>query len=197
LVVSAPSGTGKTTICRAVMQRLPGVEFSVSHTTRAPRGREQDGVDYHFVSEAAFEQLVDRGAFLEWAHVHKNRYGTARAPVEERLGRGIDVLFDIDVQGGRQIAERLETAVLVFILPPSLAELEARLRGRGTETEAQIRGRLEATRAEIEAAYCYTHWIINDDLDRAVDDLSAILVAERIRNTDVAELKRRVLGGAS
>src|SRR5437773_335563 len=118
IVVSAPSGAGKTTLCHAVLARVGGIEFSVSHTTRAPRGKEKDGVDYYFVDDAAFAKLVAEGQLLEWAEVHGKRYGTSRGEVDRRLERGIDVLFDIDVQGGRQLHERLPGTVLVYVLPP-------------------------------------------------------------------------------
>ncbi len=196
MVVSAPSGGGKTTLCRRLIEQLPGVEFSVSHTTRPLRGEERDGVDYHFVSEARFEELVQQGAFLEWAQVHGHRYGTTRAEADSRLSRGIDVLFDIDIQGGRQIAEKMPQALLVFILPPDLATLEERLRRRQSDSAEQIARRLLAARSEVESAGFYTYWIINDDIERAVSDLRCILVAERLRRCDNRAMAERfVLGG--
>lgn len=195
MVISAPSGTGKTTLCRRVMQRLPNVEFSVSHTTRAPRGQEQNGVDYHFVDDHTFTRMVEEEAFLEWAHVYNRRYGTHRATTEARLAAGKDLLFDIDVQGGKNIAARLPNTVLVYVLPPSLAELERRLRRRASDSEEQVQRRLRLAREEIQAAApFYTHWIVNDDLERAVEMFSSILIAERLRRQDVGELLRRVLG---
>ncbi|HDO29969.1 MAG TPA: guanylate kinase, partial [Desulfobacteraceae bacterium] len=139
LVLSAPSGGGKTTILKKVMAGLPGLVFSVSHTTRKPRPGEQDGRDYYFVSRQEFESIRDRhpSGFLEWAEVHGNLYGTSRAAVEQRLGGGRDVILDIDVQGAAQIRQSADP-VTVFIAPPSLAELEARLRGRGTENEQTL-----------------------------------------------------------
>ncbi len=193
LVVSAPSGAGKTTLCRRVMAELSGVEFSVSHTTRPPRGKERDGVDYHFVNDAEFDRLVKADAFLEWAHVHDHRYGTARVEAEARLPKGIDVLFDIDVQGGRHIAERLQGAVLVFVLPPDMAILEARLKGRGSDGPEVIARRLARARQELAAAHFYTHFIVNDVLERAVDELRAVLIAERLRRVDGAALIQRLL----
>ncbi len=196
LVVSAPSGAGKTTTCHRVRAILSAVEFSVSHTTRPRRGREQDGVDYHFVDDAAFDQMIDDDAFLEWAHVHSRRYGTALGPVAEKLERGIDVLFDIDVQGGRQIADRIADAVLVFVLPPSLAVLEQRLRGRGTDSEEQIKKRLGVAEKEMADAQFYGYWIVNDNLDQAVDELRSIIVAERLKRIDSAALIRQVTGAS-
>lgn len=194
VVVSAPSGGGKTTLCRRVMQQLGGIEFSVSHTTRAPRGSERDGVDYHFVTDDAFDRLVAGKTFLEWAHVHGRRYGTSRAAVETRLAQGIDVFFDIDVQGGRQIADAMPDAVLVFVLPPDMATLERRLRSRNSDSAAQIATRLAAARREMETAAFYTYWIVNDSLDRAVDQLRAVVVAERLRRVDKQALVAGVTG---
>jgi guanylate kinase len=198
IVVSAPSGAGKTTLCHALMQRVGGVEFSVSHTTRKPRGQEKHGVDYWFVDDAEFARLVKEEQMLEWADVHGKRYGTSRREAETRLPRGIDVLFDIDVQGGRQLHERLDGAVLVFVLPPDPQTLEKRLRERKSDSEEQIARRLEAAKDEIRAAEgLYSYWIVNDDLDTAVGQLQAVLEAERLRRSDTAPLVRRFLGGAS
>ena len=179
MIVSAPSGGGKTTICRAAMAELDSVEFSVSHTTRKPRPHERDGVDYHFLDESAFDRVIEEDAFLEWAKVHGNRYGTAHAEVEKRLASGVDILFDIDVQGGRQIADRIADAVLVYVLPPSMDVLPERLRSRGSDASDVIDRRLAAARDEIKSATFYTHWIVNDDLDEAVGALRSILIAER------------------
>lgn len=195
IVVSAPSGGGKTTLCHALMARRPGVEFSVSHTTRKARPGERHGVDYFFVEDAEFEKLVAEGAFLEWAWVHGHRYGTTRAQADARLARGIDVLFDIDLQGGRQIADRLPNAVLVFILPPDLTTLEQRLRDRRSDDGDEIARRLAAARVEIEQAAFYTHWIVNDELERAVGELEAVLISERLRNCDKQTLVRTILDG--
>ena len=184
LVISAPSGCGKTTLCRRLMEELSELEFSVSHTTRAPRGQEVDGVDYHFVRPDAFQSMVEAQEFLEWAEVHAHHYGTGLAQTNQRLNEGIDVLFDIDIQGGHQIAARLDDAVLVFILPPSMGVLEERLRGRGTDSEEQIQKRLDVAAQEIQDATGYTHWIVNDDLDAALEELKAVVVAERVRRRD-------------
>lgn len=195
VVVSAPSGGGKTTLCRRLIHDVGGVEFSVSHTTRQPRPGERDGIDYHFVDDAAFGRLVAASAFLEHAWVHGHHYGTTRAEAEGRLSRGIDVLFDIDIQGGRQIAERLPDAVLVFVLPPDLATLEARLRGRRSDADDEIARRLAAARAEIEQASFYTHWIVNDDLERALRELRTVLESERLRHADKGALAQTILSG--
>ncbi len=182
LVISAPSGCGKTTILRRVMGDLPGLVFSVSHTTRPPRPGEENGRDYHFVTREQFIAIRDRepSGFLEWAEVHDNFYGTGRDEVMARLEQGLDVVLDIDVQGARQIRRTAEP-VTVFIAPPSLDELARRLRGRGTETEETIALRLRNAEIEMEAVSEYDYLVINDRLDEAVESLRAIIIAERSR----------------
>lgn len=181
-VVSAPSGAGKTTILQKMMADLPGLVFSVSYTTRAPRPGEQDGRDYHFISHEAFTLIRSRQpiGFLEWAEVHGNLYGTGREEVERLLGAGRDVVLDIDVQGAMQV-RKTSDPILIFIAPPSPAELESRLRKRGTETEATIALRLENARREMQYAEGYDYLIVNDRLADAVDCLRSIVVAERCR----------------
>ncbi len=189
LVLSAPSGAGKTTLARRFQAREPDARFSVSATTRAPRGAERDGVDYHFVSPARFDELVAAGALAEWAEVHGNRYGTTKATVEEALRAGQVALFDIDVQGGEQIrAHWPSRTVTVFILPPTLAELERRLRGRSTDSGEAIARRLAAARAEIARGLGgYDYVIVNDQLERAVAQLEAVVAHERARLAGRAE----------
>lgn len=183
LVLSAPSGAGKTTLARRFVEETPEAGFSVSATTRAPRGRERDGVDYHFVAPERFQELVERGAFAEWAEVHGHRYGTLRATVEEALARGRIAVFDIDVQGGSAIqAAWPRDAVTVFVLPPSPAELERRLRGRSTDSDQAIRLRLAAARAEVAlGAARYQYLVVNDVLEEALARLRAISACERAR----------------
>lgn len=180
LILSAPSGTGKTTLARRLVADNPGAIFSVSFTTRAPRGAEQDGVDYRFVSEERFQQMIAEGAFVEWAHVHGHHYGTPRTVIAEAEARGALAVFDIDVQGGEMIKKAWPDAVRALILPPSLAELERRLRARSTDDDATVRRRLHAARIEIRLARAagYEYWVVNDDLERAYGDLSAIVRAE-------------------
>ena len=194
IVVSAPSGGGKTTLCRRLMEKLSGLEFSISHTTRAPRGKEQDGVDYHFVSEAEFKTLIAEDKFLEWAEVHGNYYGSSLEAARKQLSAGRDVLFDIDIQGGYQIKEKMPEAVLIFIVPPSMKVLEERLRGRASDTEEVIQKRLKAAREEIEGAVNYSHWIINDDLDCALETFSSVVVAGRVEQSDKQATMKKVLG---
>jgi guanylate kinase len=182
LVLSAPSGTGKTTLARRLVRGVPGAAFSVSVTTRERRGAERNGVDYVFVDERSFLKKIKKGELLEWAEVHGRFYGTPRGPAERTLASGGVIVFDIDVQGGRSLQRLHPEAVLVFVLPPSLKELERRLRARGTDGAHTIRRRMLTARAEIEqglAAYDYV--VVNDDVDRALEDLRAIVVAERCR----------------
>lgn len=194
LVISAPSGAGKTTLCHRVIQRMSDIVYSVSHTTRPARGAEVDGRDYHFVQDAEFDGLVQHQAFLEWAHVHGRRYGTTRAQAELHLKAGSDVLFDIDVQGGAQIARAMSDAVLILIMPPSMTVLAERLRNRQTDSSEQIKARLGAAAAEILAAVDYTHFIVNDNLDEATIALESIVRAERLKRVHKDALFCKVLG---
>jgi guanylate kinase len=183
LILSAPSGTGKTTLARRLCAAHPGAIFSVSYTTRAPREGEKDSVDYHFVSEERFRQMIAEGAFVEWARVHGHHYGTPKSVIEEAEKRGSLAIFDIDVQGGETIKKKHPEAVRALILPPSLAELERRLRARSTDDDATIRRRLHAARIEIRLALAagYEYWVINDELENAYADLQAIVRAESCR----------------
>ena len=181
-VISAPSGTGKTTILKKVMARLPGLNFSVSHTTRKPRADEQNGRDYFFVERSIFEQMIAKEQFIEWARVHDNYYGTSIAAVSERLGEGEDIILDIDVQGAAIIRKsKSVSAVQIFIAPPGQKALEERLRGRNTEDEQTILLRLKNALEEMKAARAYDYLVVNDNLEEAIETLMAIIVAERAR----------------
>ena len=189
IIVSAPSGTGKTTILQETMQLVERLVFSVSHTTRQPRPGEQDGRDYFFVSTQQFEEMIENNGFLEWARVHDNYYGTALASLSAGLEAGFDIVLDIDVQGAEIVRQqsRMET-IDIFIAPPDQAELEKRLRRRGTEDEQTILKRLANAVEEMNQFSKYEYLIVNDSVENAVIMLSGIIYAERAR-------KRRALDG--
>ncbi len=182
-VVSAPSGTGKTTVCAELLKRVADLRLSLSHTTRPIRRGEEDGVHYHFVSEEEFRELVSQGAFLEWASFADRHYGTSIEAVTGPLAEGMDLLLEIEVQGARQVRERRADARLIFLLPPGLDVLEARLRGRGTDSETVIERRLAAAQGEIEAAEIFDYAVVNDSLDETVANVSEIVEAERRGDT--------------
>jgi guanylate kinase len=182
-VVSAPSGAGKTTLCREIRRRVGDLPYSVSCTTRPARPGEVAGADFHFLAEAEFRRRRDRGEFAEWASVHGNLYGTLARPLEDALAGGQDVLLDIDTQGAAQLRARYPEAVLVFIVAPSLAELEQRLRERGSDVESEIARRLARAREEIAQWRQYQYLIVNRDLKEAMDQLEAVIQAERCRTT--------------
>lgn len=186
-IVSAPSGAGKTSLVRAMMERLGKIAFSVSHTTRAMRPGEQDGIDYHFVGVPTFEAEIAAGAFLEYAKVFENYYGTARASVEAQLAAGQDVFLDIDWQGARQIRAAWPGVVSIFILPPSRAALEWRLRGRGQDSDEIIAKRMQGAVSESAHYGEYDYLIINDDFPTALDELMAIVRAQRLRQSVQAQ----------
>lgn len=180
LIVSSPSGAGKTTLTKALLERVEGIRFSVSHTTRKPRANEQHGREYHFVERPEFERLVQQGAFLEWAEVHDNLYGTSRNEVERaRDARGL--IFDVDHQGARQIKSTRPDAVAVFILPPSMQVLEERLRGRASDDEAVLQRRFEVAVEEIAHYGLFDYVLVNDNLDDAIAELVSIFRAEECR----------------
>jgi len=181
IVVSAPSGAGKSSLAERVLKRISDLRFSISYTTRAPRGTEQHGIDYYFVSEDEFSAMRERDEFLECAEVHGYLYGTHEKPIEEMLSQGFDVMLDIDVQGAEQVRRRIPEAVLVFILPPSSEVLEARLRARNLNAPADIERRLRNAAIEVQLYERFDYAVLNDDLDRALDQLEAIIVAERCR----------------
>lgn len=200
VIISSPSGAGKTTLSRRLLDEFPQIQFSVSYTTRPKRGNEQDGRDYHFVDDATFDRMIEEDAFAEWAVVHGNRYGTSRAAVEGALVGGRDVVFDVDYQGGRVLSDKWPNDSLkIFILPPDLATLESRLRRRATDSEDVIQRRLRKALEELEYHRDYHHKIVNDDLNEAYANLRAIYLVRRygpVNRPDVdyplAELAARV-----
>lgn len=188
-VVSGPSGTGKTSLCRALVDSSPGMRFSISYTTRPPRRDEVEGRDYCFISPETFKSMVAREEFAEWAEIYGHLYGTSRQWIEWTRSQGLDVLFDIDCQGADQIKAIYPDAVCIFVLPPSAAELERRLRGRDTDAPETIRNRLEKSRQEIAQAKRYDYLVTNDVFAEALEVLRAIVVAEKHRTA------RRALHG--
>lgn len=185
-IVSAPSGGGKTSLTRALLPRLAErgwkAEISVSYTTRAPRPGEQEGVHYHYVDEAAFAAMTEHGDFLEHAEVFGRHYGTGLTRTKELLGQGIDVILDIDWQGARQVRARRSDVQSVFILPPSAAELERRLRARGQDPDEVIAARMRAARAEMSHHGEYDYLLVNNDFEHALDEMAAIFVSRRMRS---------------
>lgn len=181
MIISAPSGAGKTTLCRRLRQRFPAMRESISYTTRKPRPGERDGEDYCFVSRDEFQAMVAEDAFAEWAEVHGNLYGTALKTLEDARRNGIDLLLDIDCQGALTLKENFERGVYVFILPPSMEELRRRLEGRSSDAPEVIERRITRAREEIREARWYDYIIINDNLDEAFGELSAIVLAQSRR----------------
>jgi guanylate kinase len=195
LILSSPSGAGKTTLTRKLLESCPELRFSVSHTTRAPRANEVDGDDYHFVDRPRFLELVGQGAFLEWAEVHGNLYGTSIAEIERARAtpgcRGM--IFDIDYQGARQIQSKIPDVAAVFVLPPSMDELERRLRGRGSDSEDSVKRRFAMAQLEIEHYAIFDYVIVNESIERAFDELRSIAIAERARRSRRAPLAESLL----
>ncbi|HLK35243.1 MAG TPA: guanylate kinase [Polyangiaceae bacterium] len=195
LILSSPSGAGKTTLTRMLLEKCPELRFSVSHTTRQPRAGEVDGRDYHFVDRVRFLELVAAGAFLEWAEVHGNLYGTSTAEIDR--ARGVSgctgMIFDIDYQGARQIRSKVADVVAAFILPPTMEELEQRLRRRASDGEQAVRQRFAVAHREIEHYALFDYLIVNADVARAFDELWAVVVAERARRQRRAPLAETLL----
>lgn len=193
IVVSAPSGAGKSTVLSRVLREVVGLRFSVSHTTRRPRPGETDGVEYHFVERPAFEALQKQGALLEWAVVHGELYGTSWFEYQRAEREGVDLLLDVDVQGAAQVRARLDDAVAVFVLPPSFAALEERLRGRGDASEEAILRRLQAAADEVGHYGDYDYVVVNEDLEACVSSVIAVVKAARARVSRMVGTATRVL----
>jgi guanylate kinase len=181
LIISAPSGAGKTTLCRALLERFPTMKESVSYTTRTPRSGEVYGEDYFFVSREEFQRMVESDLFAEWAEVHGNLYGTALTTIDEARKSGVDLVLDIDCQGARRLKEQIERCVYIFILPPSMEELRRRLENRSSDAQEVIDRRIECAAGEIREARWYDYIIINDNFETAFEELSSIVVAHSRR----------------
>jgi guanylate kinase len=185
-VVSAPSGAGKTTLCKAITGSLEDLTHSISYTTRKPRTGEVDGRDYYFITQKRFQEMTEAGDFAEYAQVHSNFYGTSKLVLQDMVREGVDVILDIDTQGARQIKASTETAVFIFIMPPSLHILEERLRNRKSDHEEEIQKRMRRAVDEIRDYRMYDYIIVNRDFERALSELRSIVVAERCRTALVA-----------
>jgi guanylate kinase len=201
-VISAPSGTGKTTLLKKVIDELPNLRFSISYTTRIPRATERDGEDYFFITQEIFQKMVERDEFLEWAEVLGNYYGTSRKQVESLLLEGWDIILDIDTQGAKKLKDRVDNIVLIYILPPSINALQERLSKRSLDSPDTIKFRLAHARKDIEEACWYHYIIINDRIEDACDKIKAIIIAERCRKMkdSIIEEKKReweVLNGSN
>lgn len=187
IVVSGPSGSGKGTLCAMLRQALPNLAYSVSATTRQPRPGERNEVDYFFIPDAEFQQLIDRGEFLEWAEVYGHRYGTARPAVEAQLKAGRDMLLEIDVQGAMNIKKSFPDALLIFVQPPSLQELGARIANRGTESLQDLKVRMDCVLSELQAAEQYDHVVLNDKPEDALAELLEIIGDAKGKRSEVGK----------
>ncbi|MEW6616228.1 MAG: guanylate kinase [Thermodesulfobacteriota bacterium] len=184
-IISAPSGAGKTSLCREVVKFFPNLYHSVSYTTRLPRPGEKDGEDYRFVSKEKFQEMINDRRFVEWAEIHGNRYGTTIDSLKEYRHKGIDIILDIDGQGGRQLKNEYPDGIYVFILPPSLKDLEERLRLRSTDSNEDIEKRLKSAKEELQYIYQYDYIVLNDDFNEAISTLKSIIIAEKFRRERV------------
>ena len=180
-ILSAPSGTGKTTVCQLLKQKLPNLKLSISHTTREPREGETEDKDYHFISQKSFEKKIQNKEFLEWAKVFNNYYGTTSKSISPHLNKGENVLIELDVQGAQSLRKINYKAVFIFIMPPSLKELEVRLNKRGTENANKIQSRLEVSKKEIQQSILYDYILTNIDVEKTADNLQSIITGEQFR----------------
>ncbi|MCX8070810.1 MAG: guanylate kinase [Thermodesulfovibrionales bacterium] len=178
-VFSAPSGTGKTTLAKRLCEEIKELAHSVSYTTRGIREGEIDGIHYHFVSVDEFKDMIEQGEFIEWALVHGNYYGTSKQKIQDRIDNSLDTILDLDTQGAAEIKRLIPSSVLIFIMPPSMDELKKRLKSRGTDSEEIINNRLKRAEEEIKASINYDYIVVNDDFNKALDDLKCIIRAER------------------
>jgi guanylate kinase len=194
-IISAPSGAGKSTLINALLKQHADMQLSVSHTTRAPRPGESNGVQYHFTDVPSFKQLIEQDQFIEWAEVFGNYYGTSKSALADKLAQGIDVFLDIDWQGARQIKQQLPFVTSIFILPPSVETLEQRLNQRGQDSAEVIAGRMAQARDEISHADEYDYWVVNDDLALAVQQFSGIIQTQRLKQPKQAIRQQKLISG--
>ena len=194
-IISAPSGAGKSTLINALLKKHADMQLSISHTTRAPRPGESNGVQYHFTDVPSFKQLIEQQQFLEWAEVFGNFYGTSKSAISDQLARGIDVFLDIDWQGARQMKAQLPFISSIFILPPSVQALEQRLNQRGQDSAEVIAGRMAQARAEISHADEYDYWIVNDNLEQATAEFEAVILSHRLSKAKQMQRQSALLSG--
>jgi guanylate kinase len=192
-VISAPSGAGKSSIINALREGIKPFGYSISHTSREPRSTEVNGVDYHFVDKEIFSRMIEAGAFVEWAKVFNDFYGTSFSSINEQTALGIDVLLDLDARGAKNIKRHFESSILIYVLPPSLQVLEKRLRERGTDDEGVIRTRMDRASQDIKECAWYDYIIINDDLNKAIEEAESIIVSERCRTARQMARAKRML----
>ncbi len=194
-MISAPSGTGKTSVIKGVRERVNGLGYSVSHTTRRPRPNEKQGIDYYFVDKRQFEAMVEQGGFVEWAEVYGELYGTSYSSIEAVLGQEKDVVLDVDPKGAKNLRARYpDRCVLIYLLPPDVETLQQRLKGRGTDEEGVIRARLSQVARELKECLSYDYVVINQELDTAVEEVCAIIKAERLRSHRMAPVVKERFG---
>ncbi|MFQ5916964.1 MAG: guanylate kinase [Candidatus Binatia bacterium] len=193
-VISGPSGVGKSAIITGLRKKILDLEYSISHTTRKPRSTEANGVNYHFVDRETFREMIGDGAFVEWAEIYNDYYGTSFSGLRDQTDRGLDVLMDLDSQGAKNIKEQFEESVLIYVLPPSLEILETRLRERAKDDEKVINTRIEKALKELKDCVWYPYLIINDDLNRAVGAVESIITSERCSNARMLPKVKEMLG---
>jgi guanylate kinase len=193
-VISGPSGVGKSTIIQRVRERIGGLGYSISHTSRGPRRNETEGVDYYFVSREVFRGMIEAGVFVEWAEVYHDLYGTSSASLLAQLEGGRDVVLDLDHQGAQKIKEQFDEGILIYLLPPSLESLETRLRGRATDEEGVIKTRIDRAFQDLRNCIGYDYLIVNDDPDQAVNEVEAIISSERHRRSRMLPQVQKMLG---
>jgi guanylate kinase len=191
-VISGPSGVGKSTLIRRVRENVQNIGYTISHTSRKPRSNEQNGKAYHFVDHQTFQKMINEKAFVEWAEVYDDFYGTSYVELDRQLNQGLDIILDIDIQGADNIKKEFKKAILIYIFPPSLDVLEHRLRKRATDDESVIKKRLEKSIKELKNCEWYDYIIINNDLDEAVKRLEAIILSERSRTSRIIEKIKRI-----